>query len=46
MAEGEQILKKLAKKNQALQVALDIWGDISFNYESTDTSDVVPTPTA
>jgi ribulose-bisphosphate carboxylase large chain len=46
LAEGEQILKKLAKKNQALQVALDIWGDISFNYESTDTPDSVPTPTA
>jgi ribulose-bisphosphate carboxylase large chain len=46
LAEGDQILKKLAKKNQALQVALDIWGDISFNYESTDTPDVVPTPTA
>jgi ribulose-bisphosphate carboxylase large chain len=46
LAEGEQILKNLAKKNQALQVALDIWGDISFNYASTDTPDVVPTPTA
>jgi ribulose-bisphosphate carboxylase large chain len=46
MKEGDQILKALAKKNRALQVALDIWGDISFNYESTDTPDVLPTPTA
>jgi ribulose-bisphosphate carboxylase large chain len=46
MAEGDQILRDLAKKNRALQVALDIWGDVSFNYESTDTPDVVPTPTA
>jgi ribulose-bisphosphate carboxylase large chain len=46
LTEGDEILKKLAKKNQALQVALDIWGDISFNYASTDTPDVVPTPTA
>jgi ribulose-bisphosphate carboxylase large chain len=46
LKEGEQILRDLAKKNRALQVALDIWGDISFNYESTDTPDVVSTPTA
>ena len=30
---------------QPLQVALDTWGDITFNYESTDTPDVVATPT-
>jgi ribulose-bisphosphate carboxylase large chain len=46
MNEGEDILKNLAKKCPALQVALDIWGDITFNYESTDTSDSVPTPTS
>ena len=27
-----------------LQMALDTWGDITFNYESTDTPDVVATP--
>jgi ribulose-bisphosphate carboxylase large chain len=42
--DGDQILKDLAKKCPPLQVALDTWGDISFNYESTDTSDVVATP--
>src|ERR1700692_4070976 len=44
-AEGDEILKKAAKKNHALDVALATWGDISFNYESTDTADVVATPT-
>ena len=44
MKEGDDILKKLAKTCPALQVALDTWGEISFNYESTDTPDSVPTP--
>ncbi|MGH9179463.1 MAG: ribulose-bisphosphate carboxylase large subunit [Acidimicrobiales bacterium] len=44
--EGPQILKDLAKKCPSLQVALDTWGEISFNYESTDTADVVETPTS
>jgi ribulose-bisphosphate carboxylase large chain len=46
LKEGDQILKDLAKKCPPLQVALDTWGDISFNYESTDTPDVVATPTS
>jgi len=44
LKEGDQILKDLAKRCAPLQVALDTWGDISFNYESTDTPDAVPTP--
>jgi ribulose-bisphosphate carboxylase large chain len=44
MKEGEQILKDTAKKYPSLQQALDTWGEISFNYESTDTPDVTPTP--
>jgi ribulose-bisphosphate carboxylase large chain len=44
-AEGEQILRAAAKGCQPLQVALDTWGEITFNYESTDTPDVVSTPT-
>ncbi|MGO8962745.1 form I ribulose bisphosphate carboxylase large subunit [Mycobacterium sp.] len=43
--EGPEILKKAAKRNRALDVALATWGDITFNYESTDTPDVVATPT-
>jgi ribulose-bisphosphate carboxylase large chain len=46
MKEGEQILKDTAKKYPSLQQALDTWGEISFNYESTDTPDVTPTPTS
>jgi ribulose-bisphosphate carboxylase large chain len=44
-AEGEDILKAAARKSRELDVALATWGDITFNYESTDTPDVVPTPT-
>jgi ribulose-bisphosphate carboxylase large chain len=43
--EGEEILKKAASRNRPLDVALATWGDITFNYESTDTPDVVATPT-
>ena len=42
--EGSDILANAAKTCPELQVALDTWGDISFNYESTDTPDVVATP--
>src|SRR5688572_9976245 len=44
LAEGSDILNQAAKTCPELQVALDTWGDISFNYESTDTPDVVATP--
>lgn len=44
--EGPEILKKAASRNRALDTALATWGDITFNYESTDTPDVVATPTA
>jgi ribulose-bisphosphate carboxylase large chain len=43
-AEGADILKEAAKRSRELEVALSTWGDITFNYESTDTPDVVPTP--
>ena len=42
--EGEDILRAAAKRCQPLQVALDTWGEITFNYEPTDTPDVVATP--
>ncbi|HSV65143.1 MAG TPA: form I ribulose bisphosphate carboxylase large subunit [Mycobacteriales bacterium] len=45
MAEGEDILRAAAKRSRELDVALATWGDITFNYASTDTPDVVPTPT-
>jgi ribulose-bisphosphate carboxylase large chain len=43
--EGPQILKDAAKGCKPLQAALDTWGEISFDYESTDTADKVETPT-
>jgi len=45
LKEGDDILKQAAKKSRELDVALATWGDISFNYESTDVPDVVETPT-
>ena len=40
------ILRDAARRCQPLQVALDTWGEVTFDYESTDTPDVVATPTA
>jgi len=42
--EGPEILRAAAKRSPELQAALDIWGEISFDYASTDTPDVLPTP--
>jgi ribulose-bisphosphate carboxylase large chain len=42
--EGPEILRKAAKFCTPLQQALDTWGDITFNYTSTDTSDYAVTP--
>jgi len=43
--EGPEILRAGARWCAPLRAALDVWGDISFNYESTDTPDVLPTAT-
>ncbi|CAB1275279.1 ribulose-bisphosphate carboxylase large subunit [Candidatus Nitrosacidococcus tergens] len=43
--EGPQILEAAAKWCSPLRAALDTWKDITFNYESTDTADFVPTAT-
>jgi ribulose-bisphosphate carboxylase large chain len=42
--EGPAILQSAARHCAPLAAALDTWKDVSFNYESTDTSDFVPTP--
>ena len=42
--EGPQILEEAARGCPPLARALDLWKDITFNYESTDTPDVVATP--
>src|SRR5947199_4096322 len=44
VAEGSDILGAAAKRCPELQVALDTWGHVTFDYESTDTPDVVATP--
>ena len=44
LAEGPDILATAAKRSPELQTALDLWGEITFDYESTDTPDVVATP--
>ncbi|HEV2579804.1 MAG TPA: RuBisCO large subunit C-terminal-like domain-containing protein, partial [Ktedonobacteraceae bacterium] len=42
--EGQEILEKAARWCGPLRAALELWKDISFNYESTDTPDAVSTP--
>ena len=42
--EASDILAAACKHSRELQVAIDTWGDITFNYESTDTPDVTVTP--
>ena len=42
--EGPQILQDAARWCSPLRAALDTWGEVSFNYASTDTADFVPTP--
>jgi ribulose-bisphosphate carboxylase large chain len=44
LAEGEAVLRDAAKHSPALLAALDTWGSVTFDYESTDTADVVATP--
>jgi ribulose-bisphosphate carboxylase large chain len=45
MKDGLEILENAAKWCSPLRAALDIWKDITFDYQSTDTADFVPTPT-
>jgi ribulose-bisphosphate carboxylase large chain len=44
--EGLDILHDAARWCSPLKAALATWGDISFNYTSTDTSDYAVSPTA
>jgi ribulose-bisphosphate carboxylase large chain len=44
--EGPEILAQAAKTCTPLKAALETWGEVTFNYASTDTVDYVPTPTA
>jgi ribulose-bisphosphate carboxylase large chain len=44
LTEGPDILATAAKRSPELQVALETWGEVTFDYESTDTPDVLATP--
>ena len=46
LTEGPEILREAAKSCGALQTALDLWKDISFDYSSTDTADFAEVATA
>src|SRR6201996_4671342 len=46
LRQGPEILRQAAKSCSPLQQALDTWGEISFNYTPTDSSDYAVTPTA
>ena len=43
--EGADILKKASRWCEPLRAAIEVWGDISFNYEATDTPDALPSAT-
>jgi ribulose-bisphosphate carboxylase large chain len=43
--EGPDILARAAKGCPELNAALEVWKDVSFEFESTDTPDVAPVPT-
>ena len=43
--EGPDILRTAAKHNAPLQSALEVWGDVTFDFESTDVPDVLELPT-
>ncbi len=42
--EGPEILEKAARHSPSLRKALEIWKDVSFEFESTDVPDAVATP--
>ncbi len=46
LTEGPEILAEAAVGCRPLARALDTWGDVTFDYTSTDTPDFVATPTA
>ncbi|MBC7894846.1 MAG: form I ribulose bisphosphate carboxylase large subunit [Cytophagaceae bacterium] len=44
VAEGGDVLLRAATWSPALRKALDLWSDVSFEFESTDVPDAVATP--
>jgi len=46
LADGPRILAAASEWCRPLRAALDTWGEVTFEYASTDTLDVAATPTA
>jgi ribulose-bisphosphate carboxylase large chain len=46
LREGPDVLRNAAKHCESLEAALSTWGDVTFDYTSTDAPDFVPTATA
>ena len=45
LVEGPEILRTAAQRCAPLARALETWGDVTFDYTSTDAPDFVPVPT-
>jgi ribulose-bisphosphate carboxylase large chain len=45
LEEGPEILARAARTCPELGAALEVWRDITFDFESTDTPDLMVTPT-
>src|SRR5260370_10779827 len=45
LREGPEILQGAARWSPELRSALDVWGDVAFDYESTDVPDAIEMPT-
>jgi ribulose-bisphosphate carboxylase large chain len=45
LAEGPDILRAAARHSRELDLALSTWGDVTFDFESTDTPDATAVPT-
>src|ERR1700730_12729352 len=45
MREGPEILERAARWSPELRSALEVWGDVSFEFESTDVPDGIETAT-
>ena len=43
-SEGPDILRRAARGCPELDAALEVWKDVTFEFESTDTPDAVATP--
>ena len=46
LREGPDVLRVAARSCAPLEAALSTWGDVTFDYTSTDAPDIVPTATA